>query len=36
MRYSYPNNINKEQLEPIRAFLEQAKKKTKLRVVGLL
>ena len=35
MRDSYPSDISREQFEPLQAIFEQAKKKTKPRVVDL-
>jgi transposase len=35
MRHAYPSDISREQFEPIRGLLEQARKKTKPRVVDL-
>ena len=35
MRNSYPSDISREQFESIHALLEQARKKTKPRVVDL-
>lgn len=35
MRHAYPSDISHEQFEPIRGLLEQARKKTKPRVVDL-
>ena len=33
MRDSYPSDVSREQFEPLQAIFEQAKKKTKPRVV---
>ena len=33
MRDSYPNDISREQFEPLQTIFEQSKKKTKPRVV---
>ena len=35
MKNSYPSDISREQFEPLQAIFEQAKKKTKPRVVDL-